>query len=51
LEACWRSKVFWTIGEIGFLVQHDPKRAGHRAFDRRSAQLAVALRGVRIADG
>src|SRR6266404_5364585 len=37
-----------TAGTVGLLVQHDLKGPGHRTFDRRSAEFAVALGGMRI---
>ncbi len=37
-------------GQILFLVQDELEHAGQRALDGGAAQLAVALRGVRIAD-
>ena len=36
--------------KIGLLVQDHLERACHRAFDRGAAELAVALRGMGIAD-
>lgn len=37
-------------GEIGLLVQDELEIAGQRGLDRGAAKLAVALRGVGIAD-